>query len=535
MRRQGAILLAVCLAALAVARPATSQPSGELQLYHIPIRTVDIPVDVSRIEKLSNKPTELQLFARPANGRWAASGRYGLNSLPAITDGKRGFRFTAPEDGEYEFRVQFIYADSVNPRESDLTPELRMMVDTTPPAIEVNVSGKSVAWIASDANRLSTVNVQCKWAKDGNKTFGLDSGEWFTVTPKGRDAFKAEDAFDWSGLLQNGQELWVRISAKDPAGNDGFSPPVRVPGNGTFGTAFPKGNNGKPDWPPSNPGGNGGLPRPQQPRIEYVSSPDVTVDFTLSKVGRSGVSAFHLYLQNQQDANGWRFIERVPKALQSSDKEQAVALKYKAEKEGLYGFYVVPESGAGYKDDPPAKNESPMLFVVVDWTKPYAKITGVQPRRGGVRGPLVDITWEAVDPNLMPRAISLEYSVDKNAAVWKPISVGLDNDAGKDTGRHTWEVPDENLWKFWVRIRAVDKAANTGEHIWEKEVIVDLEKPSGVITGVRGGNSSPPPRENDKPRDNGPPPTTTPSFPTPKPPTTGAPALPELPELPDKK
>jgi hypothetical protein len=136
-----------------------------------------------------------------------------------------------------------------------------------------------------------------------------------------------------------------------------------------------------------------------------------------------------------------------------------------------------------------------MMYVVVDITKPYAKITGVQARPGGVRGPLVDITWEVADPNLMPRGISLEYSVDKNAAVWKPIGVGLDNESGKNSGRYTWEVPDENLWKFWVRIRAVDKAANTGEHIWEKEVIVDLEKPTVMITGVRGSNNPAPPRD----------------------------------------
>ena len=75
----------------------------------------------------------------------------------------------------------------------------------------------------------------------------------------------------------------------------------------------------------------------------------------------------------------------------------------------------------------------------------------------------------------------------------------LDNSLTRDSGRYVWEVPDENLWKFYVRARAVDKASNTGEHIWSQkdsdgkdkpaEVIVDLETPAASINKVRGGNT----------------------------------------------
>ncbi len=61
-------------------------------------------------------------------------------------------------------------------------------------------------------------------------------------------------------------------------------------------------------------------------------------------------------------------------------------------------------------------------------------------------------------------------------------------------------MPDEKLWKFYIRARAVDMAANTGEHIWGQdsqkknppvEVIVDLETPTGTINKARGGNTPP--------------------------------------------
>ena len=57
----------------------------------------------------------------------------------------------------------------------------------------------------------------------------------------------------------------------------------------------------------------------------------------------------------------------------------------------------------------------------------------------------------------------------------------------RDYAREAWDIPDEKLWKFYVRARAVDKAANVGEYVWPKEVIVDLEKPSATIDRVRGG------------------------------------------------
>jgi hypothetical protein len=132
-----------------------------------------------------------------------------------------------------------------------------------------------------------------------------------------------------------------------------------------------------------------------------------------------------------------------------------------------------------------------MVIVVVDTTKPYVKITGVQVKPGGVRGPLVEFTWEVADANLMPQPVSLEWSLDKSAAKWNEVKYRLDNNLTRTTGRYGWEVPDEKVWMFWVRARAVDKAANIGEHVWQQEVIVDLTTPAATIDRVRGGPPAP--------------------------------------------
>ena len=198
------------------------------------------------------------------------------------------------------------------------------------------------------------------------------------------------------------------------------------------------------------------------------------------------MQAAHLFVLKEQ--GNWELVKRHPVKLMPDDKgPHNLSLPFKAEREGTYGFYIIPESGAGKKAEDPKRDDPPMVLVVVDTTKPFVKITGVQVKPGGVRGPLVEITWEAADLNLMPQPVSLEWTLDKGAAKWNEVKYRLDNNLTRTTGRFAWDIPDEKLWKFHVRIRAVDKAGNIGEFVWGQEVIVDLEKPSATIDRVRGG------------------------------------------------
>jgi hypothetical protein len=247
------------------------------------------------------------------------------------------------------------------------------------------------------------------------------------------------------------------------------------------------------------------------------------------------VQAAHLFVLRNQ--GNWEKAGRHDVRLMPGDKEQSLSLPYRAREEGTYGFYVIPESAAGRRLPDPRKDDPPMVWVVVDTTAPYVRITGVQVKPGGTRGPLVEITWEAADPNLMAQPISLEWSTDATAAKWQEIKYRLDNNLSKTTGRYTWEVPDESVWKFYVRARAVDKAANTGEHIWgqdadrkgtPKEVIVDLEDPAATIGKVRGSGPAGGPGDPARPRDG----SDAPPAPTRSPASGPGPALPGLPELP---
>ncbi|MDB5313407.1 MAG: hypothetical protein JWO38_7609 [Gemmataceae bacterium] len=544
MRRRGAVLLCAGLTAvLVVASAATPQETGGGQPHYWPHRTFYIPVNVDKINQTDPKPSDLQLFYNLSRGSWERGAKLPLTGLQDLGDGKKGFKFSADHDGEYEFSVQYWYADgSTSPRKPDeLAPMLGVVIDTTPPVVRIASGPSGVRWEASDANLdPRTITLQCKypnWTK------------WETITTR---PLKPADSFAWDVTkIPSGRFLEVRVLARDRAGNEGYSPVVRVPGDTAIGTAFPKTPvAGSPEWlagggaavrpDPLMPAETGTVPAP---RVLYVDGMDITVEYAIQRIGRSGIKAARLYVLPYKDPTGWKLAEEFKVSLQPAEKDQTLSLKYTAKEEGVYGFYVAPESGAGVKADPPRKDDPPMLIVVVDKTAPYVKITGVRVSQG-VRGPVVEIVWETNDQNLMPDPISLEYSVDKDAVQWKEIKYRLTpgtlrTDAvgqNRYVGQYAWEVPDDNLWKFYVRIRAVDKAGNTGKHIWGQsesspaptEVIVDLEKPAAGITGVKGGTGGTGPATSSPPRPI--PPTTLPEGKPSASPGSGPP----VPAIPDK-
>ncbi len=452
-------------------RVRAQDPFGGLRPTYWPQRAFGIPLDRATFNALSPKPTHLQLYYALNRGAFQKGNKVAVNALQPIAEGKEGFLFDAPRDGDYEFAVQLVYGDgTVSPKENQLAGEVRAVIDTVPPRVQIAAVGNGVEWAATDDNLdPQRVVLECKWPT---------SAEWTEVKDR---QFRPRDSYAWR--MPPGKSLEVRVKARDLAGNDGVSPIVRVPGDAGATVGLPKG---------SAVGGSGafGGPGLPQPRIDYVKDLEFAVDYTVQKMGRSGVQAAHLFVLKEQ--GGWELVKRHPVKLAPDDKSHALSLPYKAEREGTYGFYVIPESGAGKRADDPRRDDPPMVLVVVDTTKPKVLLTGVQVKPGGVKGPLVEFTWEVSDPNLMPQPVKLEWSLDKSAAVWNKVAHGLDNNLTNTSGRYAWEVPDEKVWRFWVRASALDKAGNVGEHVWAQEVLVDLEKPSATIERVRGGTNPAP-------------------------------------------
>ena len=489
MGRAGAGGLTLAVAVALAAGPAVGQDAQPAaQRFYQPNRAVEIPVNPDKLAKLPDRPKELQLYWSFRRGAWQPGRKLPLDGLDDLADGRKGFAFKADADGEYEFSVQFHYPDGSArpPKPDELQPMLDVVFDTTIPEVRVRAVGTGVEWSASDAN-LDPAFAELQ-AKYPHWT------EWKTVSDR---TFTAADRYAWK--LRPGEALDVRVRARDRAGNDGWSRVVRVPGDGPgVETSFPRagaGAGGGPgEWLPPV-GGAGAAP---QPRIEYVRTREVSVDYTLSKVGRSGIKAVQLWVQ-AGDA-GWpdKPSQEYPVNIPGGKADQQLSLPYTVPADGVYGFYVAPESVSGQKAPPPRRTDPPMLYVVVDTQPPVVRVTGVRVTPGPDRRPQVEIAWEAADPNLLADPVTLEYALDPAATKWELIKARLDNNAGRGGGRYVWEVPDDGLWKLYVRARAVDKASNSRTHVWSDKgpdgpptpVIVDLEVPAATINGVKPGGSS---------------------------------------------
>lgn len=501
MRARFGILIAV-LAAGSPARPAAAQ-GADAQFW--PLREVNFPLNYDGILKETPRPAKVRFLAAPNRGAFKLVTERALADIDVIDPDKnrRGFKYVTPADGEYDFTMQFVYADGkVEPADDALTPLRRLIVDTRPPVVKVMAAGTGIEWVVEDENLgTDAVTLQVRW--QGGR-------EWTNRTP--RD-FRPRDGYSWTRADLK-EPLEVRVLARDRAGLETVSRIVTLP---TIGTTT-VGN----ERPPTT------IPDDYRPQIDYVNTRNLTVESKLTRVTRSGVKAAHLWVKD--DKSGWRKEKEIPVNIQPNAPDTTVRIPFSATKDGLYGFIVIPVNGAGGKQDDPRTGDAAQILVEVDTEIPHVKIKTIRVSPGGAVGPKVEIEWDAVDKNLMPDPIVLEYAEERTAENWKPIATKVAN-----TGRYVWEVEDKNVWKFYVRAKAIDKASNQGEHVYEKEVVIDLDIPKAVIDGVKGGpRSGPPPasRESERPEVK---PVTSPSRESELRPVTPPATVPSIPGLPDIK
>lgn len=452
-------------------------------IIYWPRREITFPVPVEKIQALNPRPTKLRFYATPPRGKWELVDERAPDALELLDREKnrRGFRYTSAADGEYEFASQYVYPNGdEQPPRSELSAQYRVVFDTRPPVVRLGALGKTgVEWDIRDDNlHPDGVELQVRY---------VGQSRWQPRSPR---AFSSRDSYTWSSLPE---PIEVRIVAKDRAGHEGTSRPITLPTSGA-------GTGVEPIDPVlRNPGsgtgrsGSGfGNPDdfPVQPQIEYTNTRSLTVETRLTRITRSGVKSANLWMN--EGKGGWRFEKSHPLDITATTPDQLVKIPYEVKTDGLYGFIVIPVNGAGGKQDDPRRDDPPHYLIEVDTVKPVVKVMSHKVSPGGAVGPRVELDWSATDKNLMTEPVVIEYSEDK--IEWKAVHAGkLSN-----SGRYAWEVDDKKLWKFFVRVRAVDKAGNSGEHLYEKEIHVDTDVPAARIEKVQG-SGGPPPHESQRP------------------------------------
>jgi hypothetical protein len=276
--------------------------------------------------------------------------------------------------------------------------------------------------------------------------------------------------------VESGQSLELQLRAKDLAGNQGTQSIVL---NSTgFGPSAPGAS--APGGPMASPAPGG----PTDNRV-YVNKQQVKLDFKVENLGPSGLSNLDLWYT--------AYNNRVPAEWKKSSptdtqRQGDNTLIWNAPGEGVFGLTMVARSLAGLGDREPMRGDEPRVLVEVDTTPPDVKLIDVVVAPGHEVAN-VTITWRAGDKNLLPQSVIIEYGSAPNANDWRTIAANLD--VGRDgTGRYSWEVPRETPHKFFVRVRATDRAGNQGQDVAQKETLVDLKRPTVNIINVGPGGST---------------------------------------------
>ena len=112
MRYKHVLITAAFLAAALALTPLARTQDDGIRPYYWPNRTVGIPVaNVDQLLKLSNRPSEVQLYYSLNRGPLQKGSKLPLNNMQSLDGGKSGFLFTSDRDGDYEFTVQFLLPD----------------------------------------------------------------------------------------------------------------------------------------------------------------------------------------------------------------------------------------------------------------------------------------------------------------------------------------------------------------------------------------------------------------------------------------
>jgi hypothetical protein len=460
----------------------------------------------------------------------------------AIRPTDRFFAYQAPSDGVYLFNIAVVYKNGTQvPADVGQTPvQQKVIFDTVKPVVRI-VSAERfgeevvVAWDIQEANPdLASLKLEYRPADVAASGFGYP----VAVNPgmAGSARFRANTP----------GPITVKLSIQDTAGNLGWAEKsIGVAANAIGGVtpvpnqitqtvnSVPVGqapgvmtSNSAPAPqfdvpgvhplmpPPAEPlaPSNGPVPvasslrnapsrdpgfaftqtsaqstsrRTDLPEIHFTKEPQVTVDYEIEHQGPSGISKVEVYL-TQDDGRTWmKWQDLTRTEAGRGDLTPATTLPVTLrlpERDGLYGYRIVPYSGVQLSNGAPQNGDAPEIRIYADRTAPFVEMFKPEPDAKDAN--VLMLQWRANDTNLSDQPIRIYWSETGNGD-WKSVITSVDG-THANTGRYAWTVPPGLPLKVFLKITAEDKAGNIGEAVTPQPLAVDLHKPVGRIRAIAG-------------------------------------------------
>jgi hypothetical protein len=160
------------------------------------------------------------------------------------------------------------------------------------------------------------------------------------------------------------------------------------------------------------------------------------------------------------------------------DEDRESPFDIRVDEEGMFGFRVVIVGSNLIASNQPRAGDPADAWIYVDTKAPDVKIISAVYGAGEESGHLV-IDYSCADDGLIDRPISISFS-ERRDGPWTTVASGL-----KNTGRYLWPAEPNLPKRIYLRIEAVDRAANIGVYRLDLPVDVEGLTPRGRIKGFR--------------------------------------------------
>ncbi|MEK6234777.1 MAG: hypothetical protein N2C14_08700 [Planctomycetales bacterium] len=501
MRSSAVLCLLALLSTVADAQTAPDDPTTPAPIYTRQ-KTFRIPFDVPPPTKPSERPVEIELHVSETRGRqWMFH--------KAESPRAKGFVYRVPRDGEFWFVVRTrnvageMLPPSVGPdgRPVPTIPEMKVVVDTELPRLNLHASpGRGgeviVQWAASDAN-LASDRPEIEYRELGQAS--ASTAPWRAVAinpgfegraalpaPRGSVAIRARvrdkaDNLTARSILVH-HDGRVEMLPNDAATSPATPPPRNAsaavsspkPANSPAMAAanLPAGNGAKADLfeglkKHESPAPNASPQRPAPEQVIMVNSVRFLLEYEVDAVGASGIKSIALW-GTTDEGRTW--------SQHGVDSDMQSPIEVNVPAEGVYGFRMSVQSGAGVGGKPPHRRQKPEIWVRVDATAPEARLNAVQINEETSE---MNISWEAVDEQLGDRPITLLFSGNPGGP-WYPIAKELHN-----TRKYAWRLDPDLPRPLHVRLVVTDAAGNKTTIDSADSALTDRNKPQGRIRTAR--------------------------------------------------
>lgn len=522
-------LLGVCWASSAFAQSAVTPVHTNKSRFAIPFRS-----DPAEIQRLGSR--EVRLFVSvDAGQRW--------HRVQSAAPATGRFTVRAPKDGRYWFAVRTIDSEGRQHPETELSPELEVVVDTQPPALSLQLKEPApgqveLVWDATDSH-VDPTTLQLESRQKGGKTWKrvfvaqTAAGRTSWDVPAGGIVEVRGRIADKGGNVAVAQDS-VRVSPTDTSvprqKAPGFGGPLVLPNNGS--TSMPD-RFPRTDSPRTRTKSPDGAAKPDPGFRPARKQPAAAPPDSGRLDQRNVKSVSQTPGNNAGDAKPPEepgTLPRFPQAPSQAPEQQTeraapqrvvnsrqFRLNYAVDKVGRSGvdsveLFITPDGGRKwyrYGTDSDRKSPFPVT-VPQDGTYGFAirvrsgvGIADPPPKHGDA--PEITIAVDQTPPKLEMLPILQGRGADSNKFLirWKmsesrphkqPISISYAETASgpwktasdwtADGGRYLWTTPGDVPPRLYIRVTARDQCGNTSFVQTPRPIIVDTVKPTAKITTV---------------------------------------------------